>query len=456
MTPSYMAQASREREPDVIDTLLIFTFLVGMYLELAVQLSATIPFPNVISGFAGFAMLVRHMDRIEEKHVVALAVVLLLLFAAIFCVPDYSYLKKRFTGIVQLSYSIIIGYGLFVTAVRYERNRLARLFLIFCLFIIIGTALENYVTPFRNFSDFARQHLYSFGLYIADTRDEILYGRIRPKLFTSEPSAVTFAFSFFTIIWYLLSTWRYKLPAYLLMMALGYFLMRGPTLLIGLVLVGPCELMRTANTDPAKQVTKIAAVISVSILLLGIAAWAATSLYSTRLDDVLSGTDPSFFYRVIGPALVAFDTFNTHPLAGIGLTSEDAAIGSRLITIFSRSSAFSPDWSFDSNAHVLNNYFWLHWIYFGFGWGVIMFAAFTWYIRSLGARSIALCWLIWAVFGQASGAYVSPKPWAVLMFACVVAILRYRQPAPGALAAMYSPSASPPRSQKRPATGAYA
>ena len=48
----------------------------------------------------------------------------------------------------------------------------------------------------RPLSDFVRGKLYNNGyIYDADIRDEILYGRVRPKLFTSEPSAVTFAWS---------------------------------------------------------------------------------------------------------------------------------------------------------------------------------------------------------------------------------------------------------------------
>ncbi|HZD26081.1 MAG TPA: hypothetical protein VE631_07450, partial [Alphaproteobacteria bacterium] len=51
----------------------------------------------------------------------------------------------------------------------------------------------------------------------------------------------------------------------------------------------------------------------------------------------------------------------------------------------------------------------------------------TLYLRVLQAPSILFCWGVWAIFGQASGAYVSPKTWTVLYLACAVAIMHQRQ-----------------------------
>lgn len=417
-----------QKRPDALDSFLILVFLTGIYMEVAIYLSPTVPVPNILAAMAGFALLLRHPDWVEEKHLTALLVVILLFLLSALCAADISFVKKRFTGFVQLSYSLVLGYGAFIAMVRYDRERLSRLFLYFCLAILAGTALENY-TGFRSISDTVREHVYNFGVYNADARDELLYGRIRPKLFTSEPSAVTFAFALFSLAWYLLTTWRGKIIAFVILIAAGYFLMRGPTLLLGLVLVGPCEvLQKVPRSGSSSRLMPILAVGGFSALLLAMAAWAVTSLYAERFNDIMQGSDPSFFYREIGPALAAFDSIANHPLAGVGLTGEDV-FGDRLVRIFSCSSAFDPAWPMDGNAKSLNNYFWLHWTYLGLGWGVGMIAAMSWYLKRLGTPNVALCWIIWAVFGQASGAYVSPKPWAVLMLACVMTTLRYREPA---------------------------
>ncbi len=424
-------RTSVTRGPDALDDFLVVAFLIGVYLEIAVQLSVTTPVPNVLAALAGFALLCRHPTWIEEKHIFGLAAVVLLYLVSVFLAPDIGLLKKRLTGFLQISYSLVLSYGFFVAIVRYDRDRLGRIFFFFCVFIIVGTALENY-TSFRAVSDFVRQHIYSYGLYVSDARDQMLYGRVRPKLFTSEPSAVTFCLALYSLAWYLLSTWRLKLPVFLVMTAIGYFLMRGPTLLLGLILVGPCELLISASRLDASArkgyMAKLGVIGVVTILLFVLAGWAATSLYAARLKDIAAGSDPSFFYREIGPALVAFDVFRNHPLTGVGLTGEPF-FGNHMSGIFLSFSGFSPDWPMEANNRTLNNYFWLHWVYLGLGFGIVMIVAMSLYLRCLGTPNIAMCWIVWAVFGQASGAYVAPKTWAVLMLAAVISILRRRWPA---------------------------
>lgn len=438
------------KRPDMLDSALVLVFLLGIYMELALQLTATVPLPNVLAGLAALTLLLRHPEWVEEKHVVALFSVVLLLLVSIFCADNFSFFKKRLTGLIQMTYSLILAYAFFITLIRYDRDRLARLFLYFCLFIVVGTAFENY-TPFRAVSDTVREHIYSSGVYNADARDQLLYGRIRPKLFTSEPSAVSFAFALFSLCWYLLSTWRWKFAAYLAMIAMAYFLIRGPTLLLGLVLVGPCEILQSVPRSSINKgrFAQMAVIGACTVLLLIIAGWATTSLYSTRFNDIMSGSDPSFFYREIGPALAAFDSIHHHPIAGIGLTGEDM-FGERLVSIFATSPTFDPAWPMDGNGQSLNNYFWLHWMYLGLGWGIGIIIAISWYMRRLGTHNVMLCWIIWSVFGQASGAYVSPKTWAVLMLACAITALRYHYPA------SHRSTADLPQERAKSALGAYA
>ena len=72
---------------------------------------------------------------------------------------------------------------------------------------------------------------------------------------------------------------------------------------------------------------------------------------------------------------------------------------------------------------MLTNYFWLHWIYLGAVWGVIVLAALSLWLRMLGTASILYCWSVWVVLGQASGSYVGPKTWAVLLIGAATTIL---------------------------------
>ena len=60
---------------------------------------------------------------------------------------------------------------------------------------------------------------------------------------------------------------------------------------------------------------------------------------------------------------------------------------------------------------LLINFFWLHWIYLGLVWGVMITVVLSIWLRVLGVPSVAFCWMVWAIMGQAAGAYVGPTCW---------------------------------------------
>lgn len=413
------------RQPDILDSALIAAFLAGIYLSMEISLGAGPPIPALPAAAASGLLLLRHMDWIEERHVTALLLVLLCYLLSLFCAPNYAFLTERLKGFVQISYSLVIGYGFFIVAIRYDRARLARIFLALCAVILIGAALENY-TGLKAVSDEVRERMYSFGVYASDERDQNLYGMIRPKFFTSEPSYVTFGFSLFLFGWYGLSTSRYKIAVSLAMLALAYLLMRGPTLLLVIPLMALYEVLIAARERRAGRVvhnrTKLAVMTSVSLVLIVAGGWVGATLYAERLQAVLSGADQSFFYREIGPAITAFDTIARYPFTGIGITGEEL-IGNRILSIYMSSPAFSTDWTIDKVSHILTNYFWSHWIYFGLGWGLALVAAMSYFLKSLGVPSLAFCWTAWAIFGQSMGAYVAPRTWLVMFLASAIAIM---------------------------------
>jgi hypothetical protein len=141
---------------------------------------------------------------------------------------------------------------------------------------------------------------------------------------------------------------------------------------------------------------------------------------------VTSGNDASFFYRVRGPALAALDILKSYPAAGAGLTGEPF-IENQVVNVYLRSPSYSAGWRAVSPAtELIINYFWLHWIYLGIFWGVLMLAAISAWFIAIGIPSPAFCWMAWAILGQASGAYVGPTCWAVLFLAGAAAVLHQR------------------------------
>jgi hypothetical protein len=410
---------------DWFDMALICLFLVGIYTNYTIQISGKLPFPSAPSGIAGMILLWRRRDLITPAHIGCLSGLVFLYLISLLCATNMTFLPRRTNGLIQLTYSIIIAYALFLTVIQADRRLIAGVFLGFSLLILIGCLLEGHA-GLRPVSDAVRKVLYSKGIYENDLRDVQFYNRVRPKFFASEPASVTFCYTLFTFIWMVVSPWRRKLVLYAGLVGLGLFAMPGPTLLLMLMLVLPYMLFLASRRAGRLDVGRFLAVSCVALLFFGALVVLAQSLFAVRLEEAMSGNDPSFFYRVRGPALAAFDVFAHYPFAGAGLTGEPF-IEKEVTNVYLRSAGYSASWAVVSPAtELLINYFWLHWVYLGLVWGVIIVAAVTGWLRVLGVPSFAFCWMVWAILGQASGAYVGPTCWAVLFLAGAAAVLHQR------------------------------
>jgi hypothetical protein len=285
--------------------------------------------------------------------------------------------------------------------------------------------------------------LYKRGVYENDLRDMMFYNRVRPKFFASEPSSVTFVYTLCTFLWLVISPWRHKLVTYLALAGVGMFAMPGPTMLLMLLLILPYMLFLASRVRGRLSGTRVVKVLLAGAVLLTVFVIAANVLFAQRLRETTNGNDPSFFYRVQGPALVGAYIGQNYPLAGTGLTGEPF-IERQVINVYVSSPSFSSGWQILSPAtELIINYFWLHWIYLGVLWGTVLAIALTLWLKVLGAPSPAFAWMVWAILGQSSGAYVGPTCWAVFFLAAAAAVLQQR---PRALdeAPLLQPAPPPP------------
>jgi hypothetical protein len=419
--PSYAAPGFRPQRLDMLDYALVILFLIGLYTGVALQISRNVPLPCAPSGLAGLWMLWRRRNEMRQSHLAGLLLVLLVFVGSILSAEDVNFLGKRTTGLLQLTYSLVIGYGMFLTLVRADRRQVAAILLSFCLAIIVGCALETW-TSLRDISDYVRAKLYNADyVYDADLRDQILYGKIRPKLFTSEPSAVTFAYTHYCAVWLALSPWRFKYVVYAGLLGLAIVVLPGPTLMLMLLLAIPYLTFLAGGSRRTAPSRMIGAAILSGLIVL-VAYVAGEILFAERLHELQAGKDGSFFFRFTGPMLVALDMLKHHPWAGSGLTGEPY-IAERVLSVYMNSSAFQSAWQITKVSDTLTNFFWLHWIYLGAVWGVIVIVALSAYLRMLGAASILYCWAVWTILGQASGSYVGPKTWAVFLIGAATTIL---------------------------------
>ena len=407
------------------DVVLVLIFMAGIYTAYTIQITPTVPFPSAPSGVAGAVLLWRRRRAITSNALLGFFCILLVFIVSILLAPNLSFLPRRFNGLVQLTYSIAIGYGLFLTIVRATRKQIATLFLSLSVLLLVGCLLESY-GGLRPLSDAVREKLYSRGLYENDLRDTMFYGRPRPKFFASEPASVTFCYALFSFVWFVVSRWSLKLFAYIGLMAVGIVAMPGPTLLLMLLLLLPYMLFLASRRDGRfnslrfAQVAIIAALAGMSFFVL------AQEAFPERFKQASGGEDASFFYRIRGPAIAGIDAIKNMPF-GAGLTSEPF-VADHVVNLYVQSPGYSTAWKMVHPAsELMINYFWSHWLYLGPFFGIAVIAAVSWWLRVLHVPSPAFCWVAWAVLGQASGAYVGPACWAVLFLAAAVAVIHQRR-----------------------------
>src|SRR6266576_850743 len=100
---------------DWFDMVLLCLFLLGLYSNYTIQIATNVPFPSAPSGIAGLILLWRRRNQISAIALGGLVGVLLLFLISILCATNIHYLARRTNGLIQLSYSIVIGYAVFLT-----------------------------------------------------------------------------------------------------------------------------------------------------------------------------------------------------------------------------------------------------------------------------------------------------------------------------------------------------
>jgi hypothetical protein len=80
-----------------VDATLVVVFLLGIYMNVSLRITPTIPLTCAPSGVAGVLLLWRWRDQLNPVHVGALLGVIGLYFAATLSASDLGFLGKRFT-----------------------------------------------------------------------------------------------------------------------------------------------------------------------------------------------------------------------------------------------------------------------------------------------------------------------------------------------------------------------
>jgi hypothetical protein len=387
-----------------LNTVLLTGALVGVHLNVHLYLSESLFIPGFVAlCFAAPLLFLnrRWVKRSEVKPLLGMVGVAML---ATVCVPSAGPLfGERVKGLAQLCTSLFVAYAVLLSCRRCSTPQISRLFLGYLVAILIGCLLETYTTGFRAASDRFREIAFRAYVYDADGRDVALHGRVRPKLFASEPSYLAITFVVCLFVWHLTSTRRFKGFWFAAFFGIGAFLIRSPILVVAL----PISFLGMDRSRSATRATpRIVTYSVIAVLTLGLILAASHVLLRERILLLQERKDDSFVSRVTGPACVAARVLCHYPLFGVGVEAKEFALP--IMEDVYDLLGFSID---RLTPEHLTNYFFLLWIYFGLVGGWLLLRNLDRLRVLLGVRRPALLYAWLFLLAQTTGAMVGARVW---------------------------------------------
>lgn len=416
--------------------LAVWVYIIGIYIGIPLKVGH-VSIPAFWAGASGLLLLALNASQIQKQHGwLLLGLAGLALLGVVINYGDGAELA-RIKGAVQLLYSIVIAYGLFLELKGWGRERVAKLFWVISLLLVAGCALELF-TVFKEWSDSFRNHVFEPGsLYNNDFRDKLVFGKIRPKLFTVEPSYVAiFLLLSMTAYFTLTKVTLTRLLQYFLIALAGMYLIGSPiVLLVAFVPVLNFLFLRkswrefagVAFAGEAKRLLVVSLYSSV-LLMVMILIWRGVGMSqnadseSSRLAQILSGKEDSFTGRLAAPPLIAYHVLTASPGFGVGLEAKDQ-LNDVVLQVFQKLGMQTNIVDTRKLGNYVTNNFWLHWIYWGLLGGSLMIILVYKFMQLIGVRYPLYFFVVIAMFMQTMGGYVTPRFWFVSLLIMLLGAL---------------------------------
>ena len=410
------------------EALVLIILIFGLYNAVFIYFTPTLFIPYGICFIFLPYIIYKSIHMADKNEVVLLSLIILITFIGLFISPQpVKYFMERVKGFVHLFYSIVFSYFIFLFFLRYNPNKVARIFGIVSLLIIIGCILENYFPPFRTLSNNFRHLFFKKNVYEADLRDLILFGSVRPRLFTTEPSHVAKFFILSLFIWFTLTMNKKKYILFTLASVAGLFLIKSPVvvLIYPLAFVAEMFLFRDLrffnelknfyqNGKIKKIYFRIFFILIILVILLALAAF---TVLSKRVEQIIHGEDLSFLMRIFAPPWISYEVLKQYPIFGIGITAKELLIS--IITNVFKNFGFIV---YDINA--ITNVLWLFIIYYGLGGSLLILFIGKKFLNRVGIYSYSFLVGSILIFSQTMGGYVTIRWWFVVFMFILVNFFR--------------------------------
>ena len=325
--PATHRYTSARTGPAWLSGLLLTLFVAGYYVYADLPLSPTLRLPAAGAVLGGWGLLAWHLGRVRRGSLVFAGAVTAVALASLIANPAFYETRslRVFAGDYATSFAVFLvslpmAIGVITALRQVPPVTIARAALAIVLAILAGTAAERFA-GFAAVSEPVRALLFPPEIvYAEDLRDQLIYGAVRAKLFTSEPSHVAKACVLAILVWYATSRARWRIPALYLLVAAGVALIKSPGLLAILPAAWAFDLCRLRRSG------WLLPVMLAGVLALAGGVLTAQALFPDRLAHIASGRDGSFIIRALLPWDVLRHAWADHPLFGLGFGAKESGI----------------------------------------------------------------------------------------------------------------------------------
>jgi len=344
-------------------------------------------------------------------------ILLLISFLSVLFSPkvNQSYWMEQMKSVINLGLTFVMIWGSWEVFRRFDRSFWSRLAFGMIAIMLVLLVLEAY-TPFKLLSDKFREVFYAGRfIYSSELRDIQFHGgKVRPCLFSQEPSHVAKFFSALVVVWFCTNQARHRYLGAIIFFALGFYLIASPSLLIIPIIIGGVMILKKEQSTAVSFIKVVFIVLGLIVCVIG----SPLLLKYPRFAAIINDEDASAIIRLKAPYHIAYEVINDYPYFGVGIGGKENA-KDILLSVYSQYQVIKMERFYKVQGAGWGNSFSEIPIFYGIIGGVCFFAVLfvlSGYLLP-GYRHIAF--MVFCVVFNLDAGIVSFAPWSYSVFIIV-------------------------------------
>lgn len=291
------------------------------------------------------------------------------------------------------------------------------------LFVLIFANLEVNIQFFKYISDLFRHFIYDGAfIYSSDTRDLLIAGKIRPNVFTQEPSHIAklLAFSICTYGLLIQRTAK-KFLVVISLFIISIVTISSPTIFLGAILYAYLFFFLYGQHQRNRIIVAYVVLIAIILSYFNL-SWVTSFLPGERMNLIAQGLDNSMLTRSEGPKQVLFNILQEKPFFGIGIGAREA-VQDVVVSVYSNFDMFYVQNIIENPGYNgWGNAFFESFIYFGLINGFAFFCILGYLMNRLGLPMHGFAAIFFIIFISDSG-FAAPRVWFYFSLVCAASII---------------------------------